>query len=148
MRKMVYQYDYPHPAVTVDACVFCRVDCHVQVLLVRRRSSPFEGCWALPGGFVDIDEDLDVAVARELEEETGLDSVLLEQVQAFGAVERDPRERVISVAYVGVVEGCPEVRAGGDAADARWFPVERLPETAFDHDLIIATARARLPASG
>jgi 8-oxo-dGTP diphosphatase len=114
------------------------------VLLVRRRRPPFEGCWALPGGFVDIDEDLDTAALRELEEETGLTSIALEQLHTFGAVDRDPRERVISVAYFGLVAGLPALRAGDDAADARWIPLDDLPPVAFDHAAIIERARASL----
>jgi 8-oxo-dGTP diphosphatase len=145
----MYTYEYPHPAVTVDAVVFTVRDGALHVLLIERAREPFKGAWALPGGFVDIDERLEDAVARELREETGLDGVELEQLHTFGDPGRDPRERIITVAYFGTVPSdATEPRAASDAAAARWFPVERLPALATDHGTIIATACKRLAARG
>jgi 8-oxo-dGTP diphosphatase len=141
---MPFTYRYPHPAVSVD-CVVLRPDGgELKILLIRRGSEPFAGNWALPGGFVEIDEPLDQAALRELEEETGLVPSRLEQIGAFGDPDRDPRERVISIAYLAqVATGNCDAKAADDAVDARWFAVSRLPALAFDHDKIIAAALAR-----
>jgi len=143
--------DFPRPSVAVDLVIFTLVDATLKVLLVKRREHPFKGAWALPGGFVrvgetskDQGEDLDAAAARELQEETGLEPsrVFLEQLKAFGRAGRDPRMRVISIAYTALVRPdlAPFVKAGGDVSDADWFPVESLKKTelAFDHREIIA----------
>jgi 8-oxo-dGTP diphosphatase len=143
---MPYTYDYPHPAVTVD-CVIFGVDqpTVLQVLLIQRKIPPFAGAWALPGGFVGLDESLDEAARRELAEETGLKDVFLEQLYTFGTVDRDPRERVITVAYYALVNLTEHpVQADTDASDAGWFPLDRLPPLAFDHELILERAIARL----
>lgn len=140
-----YCYEYPRPALTVDSVVFGLDAEDLKVLLVRRRSEPFAGSWALPGGFVDIDEPLETAALRELEEETCVRGVALEQLHTFGAPGRDPRGRTVSVVYVGLVDLAnhpPE--AASDAAEAVWFPVSSLPPLAFDHDQILALARASL----
>ncbi|MCG6940706.1 MAG: NUDIX hydrolase [Thiohalocapsa sp.] len=138
-------YTHPHPAVTTDIAVFAIRDDALHLLLIRRGNPPFEGAWALPGGFLDIDEDLETCAARELAEETGLSGLYLEQLCTFGAVGRDPRERVISVAYLALAPaGERSVQAGDDAADARWFRLDALPALAFDHAEIIATAQRRL----
>ena len=137
---MPYTYDYPHPAVTVDIVLFSIRREIPSVLLIRRAREPFKGKWALPGGFVDIDEDLEQAARRELEEETGLRDIALEQFHTFGAVDRDPRERVISVAFLAVLPEEAEPRAGSDAADAGWFPLANLPDMAFDHRQILESA--------
>jgi 8-oxo-dGTP diphosphatase len=142
-----YCYQYPHPAVTADVVLFTIREQCLQLLLVRRGNPPFAGCWALPGGFLDIDEDLEQCAARELAEETGVDDLYLEQLYTFGAPGRDPRERVISVAYFALAPAERlRPRAGDDAADTRWFPVGGLPELAFDHAEIIRVARERLIA--
>ena len=122
--------------VAADAAVFAFFAGKAKLLLVNRRNEPFKGQWCLPGGFVDIDEELDDAVARELAEETALTGLRLEQVRTFGKCGRDPRARVITVTYMGVVqEGVAKVKAGDDAAKARWFDIDRLPkELAFDHN--------------
>jgi 8-oxo-dGTP diphosphatase len=146
--------DFPRPAVAVDIVVFTIVDAELRVLLVRRREHPFKGSWALPGGFVrvregkrDQGEDLDDAAARELEEETGLSprQVYLAQLAAFGRAGRDPRMRVITVAYYALVRPdlVPLVSAGGDATNAEWFPLDVLSRNklAFDHGEIIDAAR-------
>lgn len=139
-----HTYDYPRPMVSVDAVVFRERDGRLEVLLIRRGKPPFEGRHALPGGFVEIDEDLSDAAARELVEETGLDGVELEQLAAFGRPDRDPRGRCISVAFVGTLgRGGDRVSGGDDAAEASWHDTAALPDLAFDHDEIIALALAR-----
>jgi 8-oxo-dGTP diphosphatase len=138
-------YAYPHPAVTTDVVLFTIRDAELQLLLIRRSNPPFQDCWALPGGFLDIDEDLDRCAARELQEETGVSDLYLEQLGTFGAVGRDPRERVISVAYFALAPAERlSIRAGDDAADARWFALPDLPPLAFDHAEIIRIAQQRL----
>lgn len=142
---MGHTYEHPRPALTVDAVVFGVDDRSLQVLLVERDLEPFRGRWALPGGFVRMDEPLDAAVRRELAEETGLDRVYLEQLYTFGDVDRDPRGRVVSVAYFALVKlGDHRVRAATDARDARWFPVAAPPKLAFDHDRILRLGVERL----
>ncbi|MEA1050550.1 NUDIX domain-containing protein [Lamprobacter modestohalophilus] len=142
-----YCYRYPHPAVTTDVVLFTIRDDCLQLLLIERGNEPFKGSWALPGGFVDIDEALKTCAARELAEETGVENLYLEQLGTFGEPGRDPRERVISVAYLALApESRLSVRAGDDAAAAAWFPVKDLPPLAFDHDQIIASAHRRLIA--
>jgi 8-oxo-dGTP diphosphatase len=143
--SMPHTYQYPRAALTVDCVVFGFDDGELKVLLIERALEPFKGRWALPGGFVHVDETLDEAARRELAEEAGLREVFLEQLYTFGAVERDPRERVVSVAYYALVELAGHAtRAATDAADARWFPVSKVPKLAFDHAEIVATALARL----
>jgi ADP-ribose pyrophosphatase YjhB (NUDIX family) len=138
-------YEYPRPEVTVDCVVFSVEDEALQVLLVRRAREPFAAAWALPGGFVDMDEDLETAARRELEEETGLSDLFLEQLYTFGRPDRDPRGRVVTVAYYALVNlAGRQVRAASDAAAAEWFAVDALPALAFDHAEILAGARERL----
>ena len=145
----MYSYKYPHPAVTVDCAVFGIDDGEPKLLLVQRKNEPFAGAWALPGGFVEIEEDLEEAARRELREETGLDNINLEQLAAFGAPGRDPRERVITVAYFALVDpGELELRAEGDARRVAWFPAGKPPELAFDHREILDAALARLQKKG
>lgn len=143
-----FSYRYPHPAVTTDVVVFAIRDQRLHLLLIRRANPPYKGHWALPGGFLDIDEDLDTCAQRELTEETGLAELYIEQLYTFGATERDPRERVISVAYFAIVppNRLNEPAAASDAAAVGWFAFDRLPELAFDHIDIIRTARERLVA--
>lgn len=140
---MPHVYDHPRAALTVDCVVFGFDGGELQALLIRRGLPPFKDTWALPGGFVRVEETLDEAARRELEEETGLRNVFLEQLYTFGSVHRDPRERVVSIAYFALVK--PEaVAAATDAAEAKWFPVSDLPTLAFDHAEILATALSRL----
>lgn len=141
-------YDYPRPALTTDVAVFSLRAQRLQLLLIRRANPPFAGHWALPGGFLDRDEDLDHCARRELEEETGLTDLYLEQLYSFGAPGRDPRGRVVSVAYFALLPAhrADRCRAGSDAAELAWFPVDALPALAFDHADIIALARQRLVA--
>ena len=142
---MPHTYQYPRAALTVDCVVFGFDEAELKVLLIQRGLEPFKGRWALPGGFVRVDETLDTAARRELAEEAGLTNVFLEQLYSFGAVGRDPRERVVSVAYYALVKlAAHETRAATDAADARWFPMSKVPKLAFDHADILATALARL----
>lgn len=143
---MAFTYEYPRPALTVDCVVFALDhDSRLKVLLIQRDIPPFEGRWALPGGFVRVEESLDEAARRELAEETGLTDVFLEQLEAFGEPGRDPRERVVSVAYYALVN-LPKngVRGATDARDAGWFAVDDTPTLAFDHDRILAAALDRL----
>lgn len=143
-----FSYEYPHPAVTTDVVVFTLLEGRLSILLVKRANPPFQGCWALPGGFLDIDEDLDACAARELEEETGIGGLYLEQLYTFGATHRDPRERVISVTYYALVpqNSLATPRAASDAAEVGWHAFGRLPRLAFDHERIIAMAHRRLVA--
>ncbi|MCD4664135.1 MAG: NUDIX hydrolase [Bacteroidales bacterium] len=142
---MPYTYEYPRPMVTVDAVVFRVNDGLHEVLLIRRKNYPFEGMWALPGGFVDMDETVEEAVARELEEETGLSNVELKQLHTFSAIGRDPRGRNISVNFYCIIEmENSKVKAGDDAGDARWFPLDNLPKLAFDHDEVVNMALKRI----
>lgn len=140
-------YPYPRPALTVDCVVFGYDKGELKVLLIERALEPFKGRWALPGGFVRVDETVDDAARRELAEEAGLKDVFLEQLYTFGAADRDPRERVVSVAYYALVKlASHATKAATDAADSRWFPVSRVPRLAFDHADILGTALARLKA--
>lgn len=144
---MAYTYEYPHLAVTSDVAVFTLQEGALRVLLVRRGNEPFKGTWALPGGFVRPDEDLETCARRELEEETGVSGFYLEQLYTFGGVDRDPRERVITVAYYALIPSDKVVlKASSDADAVAWFPANRLPELAFDHKQILAAARQRLAA--
>lgn len=142
---MSFSYQFARAAVTVDCVVFGLDDEDLKVLLIRRDLPPFEDKWALPGGFVRIDETLDEAARRELQEETSLERVFLEQLYTFGAIDRDPRERVITVAYYALVRlSDHRVQAATDARDAVWFAMDDLPSLAFDHDQILETAHLRL----
>jgi 8-oxo-dGTP diphosphatase len=142
---VVYTYEHPHPAVTVDVVVFTITDGRLAVALVRRAAWPHAGKWALPGGFVGIDESLKRAAWRELREETGLKAGYLEQLGAFGRPDRDPRERVITVVYIALAApGRLDLHAGSDAEDVRLFFVDELPELAFDHARIVQLATGRL----
>lgn len=143
----MYQYKYPHPAVTVDIVIFTVRDEELKLLLIRRAGEAYQGKWALPGGFIQLDEGLETAARRELEEETGVRGVYLEQLYTFGAVERDPRERVITVAYYALIPSDQiRLHAATDAEAVGWFSMNELPELAFDHDKIVASAHERLTA--
>ena len=138
-------YEYPRPALAVDCVVFGLDASGLQVLLIERALEPFKGQWALPGGFVHEDEAVDEAARRELREETGLRDVFLEQLYTFGAPKRDPRGRVVSVAYYSLVRlGDHRAKAATDAKAASWHPVRRAPKLAFDHDEILAVGLSRL----
>ncbi len=142
---MSYTYEYPRPAVTVDCVVFGLDDGELKALLIKRTLAPFEHTWALPGGFVHMDESLEDAARRELAEEAGIERLYLEQLYTFGDVDRDPRGRVVTVAYyalVNLVDHSPT--AATDAEDVGWFELSDLPELAFDHRKILDMARERL----
>ena len=136
---MPYTYKYPRPAVTAD-CVVITSEEEPRVLLIERGEEPFKGCWAIPGGFLNMDETTEQCAIRELEEETGLKIDQANQIGAYCKVDRDPRGRTISVAYLAIVERPLEVSGEDDAAKANWFPVNALPPLAFDHDEIMADA--------
>jgi 8-oxo-dGTP diphosphatase len=142
---MPFTYEYPRPALTVDCVVFGFDGAGLEVLLIRRALEPFIGSWALPGGFVHMEENLDEAARRELSEETHLKDVFLEQLFTFGAPGRDPRGRVVSVAYYALVRPDQHPATGdSDASEAAWHPVEKLPPLAFDHADILRTGLERL----
>lgn len=140
-------YAFAHPAVTTDIVIFTIRDEVLALLLIKRKGEPFQNTWALPGGFVNQDEALDACAKRELEEETGLTDVYLEQLYTFGEPTRDPRERVISVAYYALIPSDRvEIRAATDAAAVAWRRFDELPPLAFDHDQIVQAAHRRLVA--
>jgi len=145
VTKGKYVYEWPRPMVTADAAVFAFLDGAWKLLLIRRKRDPFKDHWALPGGFVEIEEDLPDAVSRELAEETGLTNIALEQLRAFGKPGRDPRGRTITIAYFGIAEkDWDHVKAADDAADVQWFSIDRLPAMAFDHDEIARCAVTKM----
>ena len=139
MKKM-YTYQYPHPAVTADCLVFAHTAEGMKLLLIQRRNEPCKGMWAFPGGFMNIDETTARAARRELEEETGLTVGGLHRVGVFDAVDRDPRERIITVAYYTVLDSPVTVKGQDDAAQAGWFLLSDLPCLAFDHAEILKEA--------
>ena len=142
---MPYTYEYPHPAVTTDIVIFTIRQDALKVLLIKRALPPHQGEWALPGGFVNLDESLEEGARRELEEETGVSGVYLEQLYTFGRPDRDPRERVITVAYYALIPtDNVEIRAATDAEGVSWFGMHELPDLAFDHQEILAMAHRRL----
>ena len=144
----MFCYEHPHPAVAVDIAVFRESSPHLEILLIERAAEPFRGRWALPGGFVGIDEDLEDAARRELAEETGLRGLVLEQIGAFGDPGRDPRERVISVAFAAFATADEAaLQAGSDARSVSWFALDALPALAFDHAEIIAAALRQVTAA-
>ena len=138
-----YCYKYPHPAVTTDCVIFGFNGERLQVLLIERGIEPFKGRWAFPGGFLKMDETAEEGAKRELKEETGLENAYIQQLHTFSAPNRDPRERVITIAYYALVK-IHEVKGGDDAASARWFPLDEIPPLAFDHDYILRMATQRL----
>lgn len=142
---MSYSYEYAHPAVTTDIVIFTIRQEELKVLLIKRALPPHQGEWALPGGFVNLDEGLEEGARRELEEETGVSGVYLEQLYTFGQPDRDPRERVITVAYYALIPtDTIEIRAATDAEGVSWFGMQELPELAFDHREILDKAHRRL----
>lgn len=143
MEESKYCYKYPHPAVTTDCVIFGFNGERLQVLLIERGIEPYKGRWAFPGGFLKMDETAEEGAKRELKEETGLENAYIQQLHTFSAPNRDPRERVITIAYYALVK-IQEVKGGDDAASARWFPLDEIPPLAFDHDYILRMATQRL----
>ena len=136
-------YRYPRPAVTTDCVIFGQGEGDLKVLLVKRGNEPFKGMWAFPGGFLNPDETAEEGALRELSEETGITDVKVEQLFTFSDPKRDPRDRVISIAYMAVVK-LQYVKGGDDASEAKWFPLKEIPSLAFDHELILNKALERL----
>lgn len=139
----MYTYKHPHPAVAADCVVFAHDGADTKVLLIERKNDPCKGEWAFPGGFMNIDETAEEAACRELEEETGLTVAEVHQVGAFTAVDRDPRERVVSITYYVELPAVVAVRGADDAKKARWFSLDDLPKLAFDHEMILRKAVER-----
>ena len=136
---MTYTYKYPRPAVTADCIVITR-EAEPKVLLIQRGNPPFKGAWAFPGGFMNMDETTEECAIRELEEETGLKVSTIHQIGAYSKIDRDPRGRTITVAYIAIIDSPLEVKGQDDAARAEWFPVDELPKLAFDHEEIMSDA--------
>ena len=143
MEGKNYCYKYPHPAVTSDCVIFGFDGVAIKVLLIQRGIEPYKDKWAFPGGFMQIDETVEECAKRELEEETGLKTTSVEQFYTFSDVNRDPRERVITVAHYALVR-LEEVKGGDDAMSAQWFAMNEIPSLAFDHDRILRMAVNRL----
>jgi 8-oxo-dGTP diphosphatase len=143
MEDLKYCYRHPHPAVTADCVIFGYDDNNIKVLLIQRGNEPYKGHWAFPGGFMNIDETAEQCALRELEEETGLKDVKVEQFYTFTDVNRDPRERVISIAYYGKIQ-LSNVKGSDDADDAQWFSLDEIPNLAFDHDLVLSKALEKI----
>lgn len=143
METNKFVYDYPHPAVTTDCVIFGFDGSNLKVLLIERGIEPFKGKWALPGGFLKMDETAEEGALRELEEETGLKNAYIRQFHTFTELGRDPRERVITIAHYALVR-LQEVKGGDDAAQARWFAMDEIPPLAFDHDRILRLAQKML----
>lgn len=143
MEEKMYTYKYPHPAVATDCVIFGFDGMKLQVLLIERGGEPYKGMWAFPGGFLRMDESAEEGALRELKEETDLSASYIEQFHTFTAPDRDPRERVISIAYFALVK-IQEVKGGDDAAKAQWFALDDIPQLAFDHDLVLRKAMAKL----
>ena len=143
MEEKMYHYKYPHPSVTTDCVIFGYDGTKLNVLLIERGIEPFKGRWAFPGGFIKMDETALMGAKRELLEETGLKDAYIRQFHTFSEVDRDPRERVITIAYYALVR-ISEVKGGDDAARAKWFPLDQIPSLAFDHDMILRRATAEL----
>ncbi len=135
-QKMAYTYEYPRPAVTAD-CIVMTKEKDPKVLLIERGHEPFKGCWAFPGGFMNMDETTEQCAIRELEEETGLKVNEIKQIGAYSKVDRDPRGRTITIAYLALVDKPLPVRGQDDAAKAQWFSIKNLPKLAFDHEDIM-----------
>ncbi len=142
-EELRYHYKYPHPSVTTDCVIFGFDGIKLKVLLVQRGLEPYLGCWAFPGGFLKMDESAEEGALRELQEETGLQAAYIRQFHTFSAPNRDPRERVITIAYYALVR-LQEVKGADDAADAQWFALDQVPSLAFDHELILRMALKEL----
>ena len=139
MEEKKFCYKYPHPAVTTDNVIFGINGKTLKVLLIKRGGEPYKNHWAFPGGFLEMNETIEEGAIRELKEETGLDNVFVQQFHAFSDPNRDPRERIISIGCLAVVN-ISDVKAGDDAEDAKWFPINQLPQLAFDHQYMFQKA--------
>ena len=139
----MYSYRYPHPAVATDCVIFGFDGVKLKVLLVERGGEPYKGMWAFPGGFLRMDETAEQGALRELKEETDLSPYYIEQFHCFSDPHRDPRERVLSIAFLALVK-IAEVKGGDDAAQAEWFCMDEIPQLAFDHDHILRMALDKL----
>lgn len=142
---MSYTYKYPRPAVTADVVAITKEE-EPKVLLIQRGFEPYKGCWAFPGGFMEMDETVEECAIRELEEETGLRLDAIVQVGTYSKVDRDPRGRTITIAFLAIVDEPLSVIAQDDAAKAEWFPINTLPTLAFDHNEIMSDAIQRYNA--
>ena len=143
MSEKLYCYKYPHPALTADTVIMAPYEDSLKILLIERKNEPYKGYWAFPGGFMNMDENAEECARRELEEETGLKNIVIEQLQAFTDVNRDPRERIITIAFYGFSE-LQYVKGADDALNAQWFDIHNLPELGFDHKSILETTINRL----
>lgn len=143
MKEKMYSYKYPHPAVTTDCVIFGFDGAKLKVLLIERGNEPYKGRWAFPGGFLNMDESAEQGARRELMEETGMEAGYMEQFHAFTDPDRDPRERVITIAYYALCK-IQEVKGGDDAAKAQWFSIDKIPQLAFDHDRMLHLALSAL----
>ena len=143
MEEKKYCYKYPHPAVTTDCVIFGFDGNDIMVLLIEKGIEPYKGKWAFPGGFLNMDVTAAEGALRELKEETGLENAYIEQFNTYSEPDRDPRERVITIAHYALVR-IQEVKGGDDAAKAQWFPIDEVPQLAFDHDKILRDAMRKL----
>ena len=143
MEDLKYHYKYPRPSVTTDCVIFGYEGNTLKVLLIERGNEPFKGYWAFPGGFLNMEESAEEGAKRELYEETGLKDAIIKQFHTYTDPDRDPRGRVISIAYYALVE-ISEVKGGDDAAQAQWFAIDEVPALAFDHDQMLQDALAKL----
>ena len=142
-EELSYSYKYPHAAITMDNAVFGYDGEHIKVLLIQRGNEPYQGFWAFPGGFLNMDETTEQGALRELKEETGITVNECELFGVFSDVDRDPRERVVTIGYLSIIKLC-DVNGGDDAVKAQWFDLEQIPELAFDHDKILQSAVKKL----
>lgn len=146
-KDLKYCYEYPRPSVTTDCIIFGFDFTELKLLFIQRGVEPYKGEWALPGGFLNMNESSEDCAKRELFEETGLNNVFIEQLYTFSDVNRDPRGRVITVAYYALIKMSDyNLTAGDDAENVKWFPISEIPSLAFDHDKIINVALKRLKA--
>ena len=143
MEEYRYHYKYPRPSVTTDNVIFGFDGERLKVLLIERGDQPFQGCWAFPGGFLEMDESADEGAKRELMEETGLTAPFVKQFHTFSTPDRDPRGRVLTVAYYALVR-MSEVKGMDDAVQAKWFALDEIPKLAFDHDEILRVAKEEI----
>lgn len=135
-KKGKYFYEWPRPMVTVDAAIFSTAAPAPKLLLIKRGREPNKGLWAFPGGFLELDEELVDGAKRELKEETSLTGIELKQMHTFGEIGRDPRGRLITVVFMGVINEHKEPIPGDDAQEAKWFDIDKLPQMAFDHKIV------------